>query len=160
MTFGRGHFRYRCRLAVKVTRGMGSLLGSVSLPAALRDFNCQHTDNARLTQRLSSRCFSLLDAQIVAAIAPAQPTTPAVTLGLVPRAHSAAAPSPSEEVRSLLRPWLAGTKPGNDSILMIERTGHWVTGKECRDDSLAAIGRAACRERGGQYVWILVVAVS
>src|SRR3546814_13995993 len=50
-----------------------------------------------------------------AVIAPAQPTIPVVALGLVPRAHSAAAPSLSREARPI-----AGMdcrdKPGNDRL--------------------------------------------
>src|SRR3546814_3539658 len=42
---------------------------------------------------------------VFAAIAPPQSTTPPVTLGLVPRAHSAAAPRLSRAVRSLFRAW-------------------------------------------------------
>src|SRR3546814_766345 len=42
--------------------------------------------------------------------------TPPVTLGLVPRVHSGAAPSFSREVRSQLRAWIAGTRPGNDNL--------------------------------------------
>src|SRR3546814_7075446 len=45
-------------------------------------------------------------------------TTPVVTLGLVPRAHSAAAPSPSTEVRRLVRAWIAGTSP---AMTVLER---------------------------------------
>src|SRR3546814_13356598 len=43
---------------------------------------------------------------LLAAIAPAQPSASVVTLGLVPRVHSAAAPSLSGGVRSLLRAWI------------------------------------------------------
>src|SRR3546814_16274964 len=47
----------------------------------------------------------------LAAIAPAQPTTPVVALGLVPRAHFAVATTLSSGVKILLRAWIAGTSP-------------------------------------------------
>jgi hypothetical protein len=37
--------------------------------------------------------------------------SPIVTLGLDPRVHRAAAPRLSGEIRSLSRPWIAGTSP-------------------------------------------------
>src|SRR3546814_5491702 len=48
--------------------------------------------------------------QSSATIAPPLPPTPVVTLGLVPRAHSAVAPNLSREVGSELRAWIAGTR--------------------------------------------------
>src|SRR3546814_8114972 len=57
---------------------------------------------------------------LLAAIAPAQPSASVVTLGLVPRVHSAAAPSLSGGVRSLLRAWIAGTSPA-----MTVQAGGW-----------------------------------
>src|SRR3546814_17416449 len=101
-------------------------------------------------------------------MAPAQPTSPVVALGLVPRAHSAAAPSLSREVRRLFRAWIAGTSPAMTV---------WVGGMAAvRDDGLRQrcvrtpaccsggaqsllerpmfpeIGRASCRERVCQLV--------
>src|SRR3546814_3323923 len=80
----------------------------------------------------------------LAAIAPAQPTTPIVALGLVPRAHSAAAPSLSRAVRRLFRAWIAGTSPAMTV---------WVGGMAAvRDDGLRqrCVRTPACCSGGAQ----------
>src|SRR3546814_19194595 len=92
-----------------------------------------------------------------AAIARAQPTTPLVTRGLVPRAHSAAAPRLSTEARSPLLAWIAGRSPLLSGLNSGPLEGHLiVAGGRFRIGAGQAvdaqIGRASCGERVCLYV--------